>query len=392
MRYLIVCDHSATYVAGVQSAIRRQIRALVDAGHQVIFVAPNATKLDLPAGAETVEPPKARVRVPVVKFPIYTNSARVQAFFDNLLDQSKAVAVLSHSEGGLAVSAAKAAKSRGIPVIHVVHSFFITLNAWLPLPMSLLSSLYERLMKIDFPRQELSSKRFNNFLLNYVLAFARYANAVVSPSKHQALALQSAGVEHVHVISNVTELVETTRPLPDFGSLKLVWVGRFSPEKRLGVALEGVRLARRELEKMGIGANRIRLDIAGGDGRNDKTATWHGRVSSTRVGELIDASHAVLLTSHNFDNQPMVVLEAFARGRAAVLSDPKLAAEFGEGSILSEDHTADGLAKTLVRLVTNPHEVMRAAAQARDISALSTARNHVKKLDALVLPLATFEE
>ncbi len=384
MRYLVVCDHSATYVAGVQSALRRQIRALVEAGHQVVFVAPNATEVDLPLGAETVEPPKARVQVPIVNFPIYTNSQRVQRFFDALIESANPDVVVSHSEGGLAVSAAKAAKGRDIPVIHVVHSFFITLDMWVPLPTNLIARLYERLMRIDFANQDLSPKRLNNFLLNYVLAFAKFADAVVSPSQHQARALQEAGIAKVVVISNVTELVETARPLPEFSSLKIVWVGRFSPEKRLDVALEGVRLARAELDSMGLGTDRIHLDVVGGDPRDDAIATWHGRVSSHRVGELLDASHAVLLTSHNFDNQPMVVLEAFARGRAAILSDPKLADEFGAGSILAADPSAEGLARTLVELVTNPDRVSKAASHARELSALSTATNHVAKLEALI--------
>lgn len=387
MRYLVVCDHSATYVAGVQSALRRQIRALIEGGHQVVFVAPNATAVEFPLGVETVEPPIARVHVPIVNFPVYTNTARVQVFFDELLQAANPDVVISHSEGGLAVSAAKAAKGRGIPVIHVVHSFFITLDAWVPLPAKFSAWLYERLMRIEFPRQDLSPKRLNNFLLNYVLAFARFADLVVSPSKHQAHALSESGIEDVEVISNVTELVETPRPLPDFQSLKIVWVGRFSPEKRLDVALEGVRLARKELVDLGFGQDRIRLDVAGGDPREDSVATWHGRVSSHRVGELLDASHAVLLTSHNFDNQPMVVLEAFARGRAAILSDPKLAGEFGAGSILSEDPSAEGLARTLVHLVTNPSVVEQAAVKAAELSALSTATNHVEALQSLVKQL-----
>ena len=384
MRYLVVCDHSATYVAGVQSALRRQIRALVDAGHQVVFVAPNATSVDLPSSAEPVEPPKPRVRVPIVNFPVFTNSVRVQAFFDDLMKTAQPDAVISHSEGGLAVSAAKAAKGRGIPVIHIVHSFFITLDVWVPLPMGFVAWLFERLMKIEYPDLKLSPKRLNNFLLNYVYAFAKFADSVVSPSHHQARALEAAGIGRVEVISNVTELVESRRPLPDFHSLKVVWVGRFSPEKRLDVALEGVRLARKELDAMGVGAERIRLEVVGGDARADATATWHGRVASHRVGELIDACHAVLLTSHNFDNQPMVVLEAFARGRAAIVSDPKLAGEFGAGAILATDPTAPGLAKTLVRLVINPDVVSHAASRAGELSRLSTATHHVAQIEDLV--------
>ena len=383
MRYLVVCDHSATYVAGVQSALRRQIRALVDAGNDVVFVAPNATQVDLPAGAQSIEPPKARLQVPVVKFPIFTNSSRVQVFFDHLLQTTKPDVVVSHSEGGLAVSAAKAAKSRGIPVIHIVHSFFITLNLWAPLPSRLVALLYERLMKIEYPNRQLNSRPLNNFLLNYVLAFARFADVVVSPSNHQADALRNAGLERVEVISNVTELVEIRRPLPEFNALKLVWVGRFSPEKRLDVALEGVRLARKQLEALGIGSDRINLDVVGGEPRADATATWHGRVSSPRVGELLNASHAVLLTSLDFDNQPMVVLEAFSRSRAAILSDPKLAGEFGAGAILTADPTAGGLARTLVQLVTNPNLVAYAAQRAGELATLSTSANHVARLESL---------
>lgn len=380
MRVLIVCDHSMTFVAGVQSAIRRQVRALAEAGHQVVLVAPSATTLDFDANVTTVEPPKPFVRVPKVGFPIYLTNDRLIEFFDSLLQEHKIDSVLSHSEGGLAVSAAKAARARKMRVGHVVHSFFITVDSKLPLPRRFLAWLYKRLMRIEFPNQNLNPRDLDNFLLNYVLAFAKFSDVVISPSKHQAEALERAGVDHVEVISNVTDTVRQKKPLPAFDQIRILWAGRFSPEKRLDVALDAFAQARATLAELGRSPQSLQLGVAGGPAREDESITWHGKVNPERMRELIDASHAILLTSYNFDNQPMVVLEAFAHARAAVLSDPTLANEFGAGAILAEGIDSTGLAKTLVDLVLHPEKIEEAAKQAERRAAEASGTEHARRI------------
>ena len=94
----------------------------------------------------------------------------------------------------------------------------------------------------------------------------------------------------------------------------------------------------------------------------------------------MEACHAVMMTSYNFDNQPMVILEALAQGRPVVLSDPKLAREFAGASVLADDHTAAGLARTLVRLVQNQDALLEPARAAVELSRLSSGATHCARI------------
>jgi len=86
------------------------------------------------------------------------------------------------------------------------------------------------------------------------------------------------------------------------------------------------------------------------------------------------------MTSYNFDNQPMVILEALAQGRPVVLSDPKLAREFEGAAILADDPTAAGLAATLVRLVKDQDALRAYADAAIELSHLSSGENHCARI------------
>ena len=97
----------------------------------------------------------------------------------------------------------------------------------------------------------------------------------------------------------------------------------------------------------------MHLDVAGGTHRPVPGVTFHGPVPGERVGELMDAADAALITSLGFDNQPMVALEAFAHGRPVIVSDPVLATEFGDAALGTPSPDAEGLADLIIRLAAD---------------------------------------
>ena len=182
------------------------------------------------------------------------------------------------------------------------------------------------------------------------------------------------------VVSNVAEVVPGERSLVTGTPLKLLWVGRFAPEKRLDVAIDAVRLARRR------GAH-VELTVAGGEpprGVNDPFIHFRGVVPHERVVDLLDDAHATLLTSCGFDNQPMVILESAARGRPTLVCDPVLATEFGGAVVGSAGNTATDLADTIVACAQAPETIVRAGCEAKLLARESSPRAHVKNLQNVI--------
>src|SRR5690606_10898853 len=178
--------------------------------------------------------------------------------------------------------------------------------------------------------------------------------------------------------SNVAQPLQVTEPAAG-GPLRLLWVARFAPEKRVDVALDAMRRV-----VAAIGVDRVRLDVAGGTHRPVSGVAFHGPVSGERVAELMDAADAALITSLGFDNQPMVALEAFAHGRPVIVSDPVLGGEFGDAALLTPTPDAAGLVELILRL-----EADRSLLNAPRESALAYARErvaaaHVARLQELI--------
>ncbi|RII96174.1 glycosyltransferase, partial [Clavibacter michiganensis subsp. insidiosus] len=89
----------------------------------------------------------------------------------------------------------------------------------------------------------LAPRRLDSALRGMTLAVCREADVVLSPSAHQAVALRSAGLPAIEVLSNTSCTARgASAELPAGGALRLVWAARFAPEKRLDVMLEAMAL------------------------------------------------------------------------------------------------------------------------------------------------------
>ena len=380
MRYLIVCDYALTFLGGAQNALIRQAEALQSQGHSVAILAPNVGKVKLSAGIKRIDPPKV-FTLPSIDLPLFRNNARLRAFVKTTFADFKPDAILSHSEFALVAATTDVARELGVVSLHTVHTFFWHTPNWTAVLAPIARAYFRFIAGFPAPRVRLAKNPMDNALRNITLAACRRADATVSPSRHQAEKIEAAGVARVAVVSNVTEAGGTPTALPAGGPFKLAWIGRFSPEKRLEVALEGVAIANRELAPTG---RRIELRIAGGPAREGNDYVWHGTLDAAGVANLLTQSHAVAVTSLGFDNQPMVVLEAFSHGRPVVLCDPVRGKEFGEAAALTPTPDAAGLATTLLRLVDDRPALERAAEAAATAAKMATAKVHAEQLEALV--------
>ncbi|MFD5226175.1 glycosyltransferase family 4 protein [Microbacterium sp. NPDC058342] len=376
---LLVCDYSLKYLGGAQTAFVRQAEALAGEGVPVVVLAPDAEALsaDDEHPITTIAPPR-RGSIPVLDLPLLGRARDLEPLVAATVRRHGVGAIVIHSEFALASAAIAVGKRLGVPVLHTVHTFFWRAPAVLAPFAPLVSRVHSALTGIRGGDRCSGSHPLNNALRTMTLRIAQRADIVLSPSRHQAQALRDAGAGRVEAFSNVAQPLRVTEP-SDGGPLRLLWVARFAPEKRVEVALDAMR---RVVER--IGDTRVHLDVAGGTHRPAPGVSFHGTVSGERVGELMDAADAALITSLGFDNQPMVALEAFAHGRPVIVSDPVLATEFGDAAIGTPTSDAEGLAESIIRL-----EADRSLLDAPRQGALVYARDrvaaaHVARLQELI--------
>ncbi|MDT0158069.1 glycosyltransferase family 4 protein [Microbacterium sp. ARD32] len=373
---LLVCDYSLAYLGGAQTAFVRQARALADEGVPVVVLAPDADGLTAD-GVVTVALPR-RGTVPVLDLPLLGRARDLEPLVAATARRHDVGAIIVHSEFALAAAALAAGERLGIPVLHTVHTFFWRAPAMLAPFAPVVSRVHGALTGIRAGDRFTGSHALNNALRTMTLRIAQRADVVLSPSRHQADALRAAGAGRVEAFSNVAQPLQISEPAPG-GPLRLLWVARFAPEKRVEVALNAMSLVVSRL-----GEGRVHLDVAGGTHRAVPGVTFHGPVSGECVAELMDAADAALITSLGFDNQPMVALEAFAHGRPVIVSDPVLATEFGDAALGTPTPDAAGLAELILRLEADRSLLDAPRAGAVTYASERVAAAHVARLREII--------
>lgn len=373
MRIAIVLDYSLDLIGGAQRAALNEASVLMDAGHRVLVVGPAPSRAVLPPGAEAcwTEAPV----LPVLGFPLVADDEDLRARLVARFRHDRIDAVHVHSEFGHAAAALAAAHRLGLPAVHTVHTAY-----WPAVPAPLRTAARGMLARLAGP----VPRRTANPLLDHTLATALAADAVVSPSAHQAADLARLGAPVHLVLPNCDTGTRRATALPDVDHLRVAWIGRCVPEKRLTTFVRGVAAAQRRLPP-----DRLRVAIAG-DGASLPLArvlatgvpgiVFLGRLDRSGVQQLVQASHLTALTSLGFDNQPMTVVESIGAGRGVIHADPRLAEGLDRAGLLTRSPDAVGIADLLVELALDPSAVRRAAAGARAAADLFAPAAHLRGL------------
>ena len=373
MRIALVTDYYLPTLGGVQTAVRALAEALTTAGHEVtVFCPQDAPSEDAGVVALPVSPLFRPDGYPFAWSPRRLRTVLRRAFRSRGID-----VVHTHSEMFAALAGVRAAHDLGIPVVHTMHGRIdvYTQNV-LSLPAvttALLAFLHGRQIDsdgitvgADTPYTRTASARR---MWRVMLAQARASAHVVVPSEHFARKLVDRGVRTpVTVLSNGLEPTvldavgpATQRMLTADEPLRLLWVGRLSPEKRADVLVRAAR-------DFPVG---ITVDVYGdGVGRAAVTraaagtsVTLHGGVPHDEVLAAMRHAHVLVSSSLDFDNQPMVMLEAVATGLPVLYCDPDLAEVVpAEGGFPTPTPDAAGIVATVRRLRAEPDLVSRASA------------------------------
>jgi len=401
----LVTDYWLPTLGGVQTAVRALQRSLVAAGHEATVLAP----LDARPGRRGPDGPPGTgpgvVALPAARgfrpdgYPFAWSPSRLRTVLRDEFERLGVDVVHTHSEMFAALGAIRAARDLGLPVVHTMHGRIDTYTtSVLPAPaftVPLLAALHAR--QVDHrglhvaPDAAWTSTRARRLMWRVMLAQSRAVDHVLVPSRHFARKLVDQGVDTpVTVLSNGIEadvLARVGEPrvrVPRPGEpLRALWVGRLSPEKRPDVFAEAARLAGDDVVAEAIGDGLARRSLE----RGGAPVRWRGALPHDDVLAAMARSDVLVSSSLDFDNQPMVLLEAVASGLPVVHCDPDLAEVVPDGGgFASPTPDATGLAAVLSRLRHDPEAV--AAASRAVIGARGRVEQRVDDVLAVYRSLA----
>lgn len=396
MRVAIVSDFFPDFIGGAQTSMREQQLALEQAGHTVRTVSPVRTRGSRFRRDESSLLVRPRFVMPGVELPVIRNTAVVRSALAQYFRDERIDVVHIQSEFGLSHAAIDAANDVDLPVVHTIHTFYwASDDNWHAFLAPLGRWLLTRVIGHPIERRRLATKPIDSVLRNLTLTTAMRADAVVSPSAHQAKDLEAAGVRApVHMIRNPMTASDTpSAPLTaeDARNPRFLWAARCDLVKRPLVFAQGAIAA---LERTN---NGFSVDFAGTGGQlgalkrltaKHPQLRVHGAIPRARLLELLDDSAAIVLSSLGFDNQPMTVVEAVSRQRGVLYCDDNLAEGLTNAGYLTPTPDAKGFADALVALVSDPELLVRlsagASAEQHEFSAETYVRRILRVYEASV--------
>ncbi len=398
MRIALVTDYYLPTLGGVQTAVRSLAEALTAAGHDVTVFCPDdpAGPAHTPAVGSTHADRRAPdvVGLPVSRvfrpdgYPFAWSPRRVRSVLRREFAARGTEVVHTHSEMFAALGGIRAAQDLGLPVVHTMHGRIdvYTRNV-VPVP-AMTTALLAFLHATQVDRRGIrvaadtpyTRTRTARRMWRVMLAQSRASAHVVVPSQHFADKLVDRGVRTpVSVVSNGIEPSvldrigpAVPRTLRRDEPLRVLWVGRLSPEKRPEVLVEAARSfpPGTVVDVLGDGVSRAAVARAA----TGTPVTLHGSTPHDEVLAAMRRAHVLVSSSFDFDNQPMVMLEAVATGLPVVHCDPDLAEVVLEGGgFTTPTPDAAGIAAVVRQLHDEPGLLERAS------GALVAARDRVEQ-------------
>jgi glycosyltransferase involved in cell wall biosynthesis len=193
----------------------------------------------------------------------------------------------------------------------------------------------------------------------------------ICPSRFMAAKMTEGGVypERLQLLRNFAD-TRSVAPKASSGG-PIVYAGRLAHEKGVDVLIEAVaRLGRDRLEVAGEGPERARLEALAAD-RAPGRVRFHGRLSKEQLLGLLRSAAVVAIPSRCHENQPMILLEAFACGVPVVATRlgglPELVRPGENGDTVPPDEPGS-LADALAGLLADPDRAFLMGRAAREMA------------------------
>jgi 1,2-diacylglycerol 3-alpha-glucosyltransferase len=297
------------------------------------------------------------------------------------------------------------AKRTGVPLVYTVHTQWdklfkhypksviaalIGVGASFPLYFGIRSTLPVYLLE-NGDEPNIISKQFGRNLV----IFANECDAVIAPSVHVLDKLKKfnckSRLEHIPNSIDLSPTVQSIElPAVDRKSAKFVCVGRVSLEKRTNVLVEVFsRLPKSINAELFIIGDGPALDECMAIEGSQNNVHFMGHLDNKLVRQLISDADMLVLASHGFDNQPMVILEALAAGVGVLYCDPQIKDGLDNMNSLLVHHSAAGLRSGIIRLTHDSTLVKKLAKGSKQKAKYFSASTISTKIEKLYEDLIT---
>ncbi|MDO5092973.1 MAG: glycosyltransferase [Propionibacteriaceae bacterium] len=395
MRVALLIDDFFPSSGGIGRSVETQIEELNALGHEVSLIAPDR-HLEKPRACRVIECPTIYIEGLPAHLSILHNSQRRA----HLISQCATFDIIhSQTERGALILGARLARLQGIPHLHTFHANVAgthqTVKAaifgtWLY--QVLINPLLTRAAGRASNRSRLVPARLEPGGLAARMDWASFADiagkvdAWTVPSPFMKDLIQRAATHRVpgHVVPTgvgqgmLSAIATAPRERSD-KTVRFLSVGRLAKEKRLDVLVRAFRRAKipnSELVLVGDGDQRALLKtLAAGSSNIDFRG--HLRSLEAIAYELVNAD-ALVLTSHRFESQGLVLSEAVAAELPVLYCDDRLTVATSPASALLTEPDVGSIAAGL-RALADPERRTRMREATRSLQDSLTPRRTAEK-------------
>jgi glycosyltransferase involved in cell wall biosynthesis len=297
---------------------------------------------------------------------------RTAADFGRFIDQIQPDVVHFHNiYGRLTTSILPVTASRGIPAVLTVHDYKLVCPSYLMLnrgkPCSgCLDGGYYRCVLHRCHKQNLAASAVYTLEAYYARLADCYGavSKFLCPSRFVEMLLTRSGIATNRVLYH-PNAVDPSAYAPSCQGEYALYVGRLSHEKGLPTLLQAIAGTNIPLRIAGTGPmeETVRAMAA-----TNKSIVLEGHCEGDRLQSLYQSAAFVVVPSEWYENASMVVLEAFAYGKAVVATriggNPELVTD-GETGLLVDCNAPDRLRMAVYNLWKDRLAQIRMGYQAR---------------------------
>ncbi len=410
-RSLTVAEFTDNYGpahSGLLYAVQFLEEQVLAAGHKVLLVAPEANGPNPHAG----HPGRREIRLPSVPIPGTQIRLSMGQDFDYRLAQMVANppdVIHVHGLGPIGLLGMWVAERTGKPLVitwhtdleayaeHYWHVVPFLNAAYKVYEMHMAESTWAQIKKLKLKRPRRGGAQVE--LLQLAAKMLTSADLVTTPSdKTGKRVLEIAPAAKVRVVPNGTDALPELPPIPKGRGPRLIYVGRISLEKGIGLMLDAFELVRDQVphvELMIVGEwretpakLRRRLQRAARFGG----VKLPGQVPREKLGAYYSSGDAFVFASLT-DTQALVLHEAAHAGLPFVMVDHelRLVVDPGVNAVLARPNPVS-LAGAMVRMLTaleDPAFAAAASARSRELAAKWTIANQSREFVDIYQALAS---